>query len=245
MMTIALAVLPIVMFASLVRGYLGFGFAAICVVGLNFFMPTAQSIVLALTLDVMCSLGLLNQASSQMNVSLWRKLLLGSLVGIPLGMLVLYFLPEHWLKLSIGLLILVFSVLMAFSVKLPWAQKTAAGYFYGMACGAFTSAASVGGPVIVCYLLSSKLSVVCQRATMLMFFFTVDIVAICALFLSGLVKDDALVYLGLLILPTLLCVKLGEWLFNGYPPKSLKKLSLPVMTFVASSSIAASVTHWS
>ncbi len=217
MTAILLAVLPIVMFASLVRGYLGFGFAAICVVGLNFFMPAAQSIVVALTLDAVCSLGLLSQAARQMNVSLWRKLLL----------------------------ILVFSVFMAFSVKMPWAQKTVAGYFYGMACGVFTSAASVGGPVIVCYLLSSKLSVVCQRATMVTFFFTVDLVAICALILSDLVEAEALAYLGLLILPTMLCVKLGEWLFNTYPPGSLKKLSLPVMTFVASSSIAASVTHWS
>ena len=245
MTAILLAVLPIVMFASLVRGYLGFGFAAICVVGLNFFMPAAQSIVVALTLDAVCSLGLLSQAARQMNVSLWRKLLMGALVGIPLGMLVLYFLPGHWLKLLIGLLILVFSVFMAFSVKMPWAQKTVAGYFYGMACGVFTSAASVGGPVIVCYLLSSKLSVVCQRATMVTFFFTVDLVAICALILSDLVEAEALAYLGLLILPTMLCVKLGEWLFNTYPPGSLKKLSLPVMTFVASSSIAASVTHWS
>ncbi len=239
-----LAVLPIVMLASLVRGYLGFGFAAICVVGLNFFMPAAQSIVVALTLDAICSLGLLSQAARQMNVSLWRKLLVGSLVGIPLGMLVLYFLPEHWLKLLIGLLILFFSVLLAFSVKMPWAQKNAAGYFYGMVCGIFTSAASVGGPVIVCYLLSSRLSVISQRATMVMFFITVDVVAICALMLSGMVEAKALAFLVFLILPTFLCVKFGEWLFNSYPPKSLKKLSLPVMTFVASSSIAASVNHW-
>ena len=133
---------------------------------------------------------------------------------------------------------------MAFSVKMPWAQNKAAGYFYGMACGVFTSAASVGGPVIVCYLLSSRLSVVCQRATMVMFFIAVDIVAIFALTLSDMVDAQSLSYLGLLILPTLLCVKLGEWLFNTYPPISLKKLSLPVMTFVASSSIAGSLYHW-
>ncbi len=243
-MTTVLTALPIVMFAGLVRGYLGFGFAAICVVGLNFFMPAAQSIVVALALDAICSLGLLNQAAKQMNGRLWSKLLLGSLVGIPLGMLVLLCLPEHWLKLLIGLLILIFSVLMAFSVTMPWAHKKAAGYFYGMACGVFTSAASTGGPVIVCFLLSSKLSVVCQRATMVMFFFAVDTVAICALIVSDMVAAEAMNYLSLLVLPTLLCVKLGERLFNKCPPKTLKKLSLPVMTFVASSSIATSVYSW-
>lgn len=58
-------VLPIVIFAAVVRGYSGFGFAVIAVVGLNLFFKPQQSVAIVLSLDLICSLNLWRQAVKQ------------------------------------------------------------------------------------------------------------------------------------------------------------------------------------
>ena len=44
--------IPVVIFAGIVRGFSGFGFAAIAVVGLNFFLEPQQSVAVVLSLDI-------------------------------------------------------------------------------------------------------------------------------------------------------------------------------------------------
>lgn len=228
-----LVALPLVFLAALVRGYTGFGYAAIAIVGMNIYFSPQQSIPVVLALDVLCSLSLLKAALKDVDIATLKLLGLGSLLGIPVGFSLLLLLPAAWLKLLICLSVLAF----AWALHKDWrpanagSPKMAVGF--GMASGMGTAGASVGGPMIVCYMLASPLKPQNQRATMILFFILTELISIAALFGQGLFGQQELRLVARLLLPTLVGVMLGHYLFARRPPESFKQVALPVMVAVA------------
>ena len=226
-------VMPIVIFAAIVRGYSGFGFAVIAVVGLNFFFEPQQSVAIVLSLDLICSLNLWKQAVKQANFSTLKKLIFGAVLGIPIGYCFLLFIPAEILKLLICFGILILAMLLFSSFRPFDADKNSSKIGFGLASGAGTASASIGGPMIVYYMLSSHLSTSTQRATMILFFIASEGLAVIMLITGGLVDSTLPKALLILTIPTLFAVRYGQYLFNRKPPDSLKSFALPIMVIVA------------
>ena len=225
--------IPVVIFAGVVRGFSGFGFAAIAVVGLNFFLEPQQSVAVVLSLDLICSINLWQSARKQADFKTLKKLIVGALLGIPLGYCFLLLIPAETLKLLICLSILGLSLLLLSEFKPFDADKLRTKIGFGLASGAGTASASVGGPMIVYYMLSSNLSTSSQRATMILFFITSELLALSTLIVGGAVDNTLPRALLILVIPTLIAVHYGQVLFNRKPPQSLKSFALPVMIVVA------------
>ncbi len=225
--------IPIVMFAGVVRGFSGFGFTAIAVVGLNFFLEPQQSVAVVLSLDVICSVNLWRAALKQADLTTLKKLIFGSVLGIPVGYCFLLLIPAEILKLLICIVILGLSLLL-FSEFRPFnAEKTSTKIGFGLASGAGTASASVGGPMILYYMLSSNLSTSSQRATMILFFIASELVAVIGLIAGGMVDSTLPKAILILVIPTLIAGYVGQVLFKRKPPQSLKSFALPVMIAVA------------
>ncbi|MGB5447116.1 MAG: sulfite exporter TauE/SafE family protein [Psychromonas sp.] len=225
--------IPIVMFAGVVRGFSGFGFAAISVVGLNFFLEPQQSVAVVLCLDVLCSVNLWRPALKQADIATLKNLIFGSLLGIPIGYCFLLLIPAEILKLLICLSILGLSLLL-FSEFRPFnASKTSTKIGFGLASGAGTASASVGGPMILYYMLSSSLSTSSQRATMILFFIASEMVAVIGLIAGGVADSTLPKAILILVIPTLIAGHFGQLLFKRKPPLSLKSFALPIMIAVA------------
>ncbi|MFT7053978.1 MAG: putative membrane protein YfcA [Psychromonas sp.] len=233
-------VMPVVIFAAVVRGYSGFGFAVISVVGLNFFFEPQQSVAIVLSLDLICSLNLWKQAVKQADFPALKKLIFGSILGIPIGYCFLLWLPAETLKLLICFGILALAVLLFSSFRPFDADKTTTKVGFGVASGAGTASASIGGPMIVYYMLSSNLTTSAQRATMILFFIASEALAVSTLITGGLVDETLPKALLILIIPTTIAVYYGQYLFNRRPPQSLKSFALPIMVVVALLGIANS-----
>ncbi len=231
---------PMVVVAGLVRGYTGFGFASVAIVGMNLFLDPQQSVPVILSLDILCSAPLLRQAVHQGDVPTFRLLTLGSLLGIPIGLGLLLLIPSEPLKLGICVLILLVCLLLALNIRFQGTDKLSTRLGFGVVAGTATAASSVGGPIIVSYMLSSSLNPTAQRGTMIMFFVVSELLALGALFSSGLVGIAVLQLTAILLLPTLLAVRGGQYLFNYRPPASFKYLALPTMVMVAFLGISAS-----
>lgn len=234
-------IIPSALLAGMVRGYAGFGFAAIAIVGFNLVIDPQQSIPLVLALDIICSAGLLRQAIHQADMPTFKLLVGGAITGIPVGMGLLLLIPGNLLKLIICIIILLLSLLLMSSFRLNHPERTHVKLLFGTSSGIGTAAASVGGPMIVCYMLSSALSASTQRATMILFFVVSETLAIGALFAGGLVTSTVFHYLLIILLPTLIAVRAGQALFNRYPPASLKHFALPILLLVSVLGISASL----
>lgn len=225
--------IPVVIFAAVVRGFSGFGFAAIAVVGFNVFLEPQQSVAIVLSLDFICSINLSRQALKQADFTTLKKLVFGSLLGIPIGYCLLLFLPTEVLKMLICITILIFCLLLLSEYRPFNTDKTGTKIGFGLVSGAGTASASVGGPMIVYYMLSSNLSTSSQRATMILFFIASEATAIIALIAGGVVDSTLPKALLILVIPTFVAVHYGQRLFNRKPPQSLKSFALPILIAVA------------
>ncbi|WP_432698401.1 sulfite exporter TauE/SafE family protein [Marinobacterium sp. YM272] len=233
--------LLLVSLAALVRGYTGFGFAAIAITGLNLVWPPQLSVPVILLLDLIGTLGLLGAAWPAADKGLIGRFSLGALIGIPLGLTLLIQVPETHLKLGISIGVLLMSLLLmrrpqVSSREHHWLTRTIGGV-----SGAFTAAASVGGLPVVCYLLTVPLSTAVQRASMVIFLAATDLVALLLLYISGVFDTSLIAPVLVLLIPTILGVQVGQWAFHRRRPQSFHPVALPILTLLSVSGLGMGV----
>ena len=187
-----------VLVAAVVRGLTGFGFAAIAVVGLAMLGSLQQAVPLVLFLEVLSSLMLLRSALGEAHYPLLKRLLLAAACGVPCGI---------WLLTGIDSSGLTLGVYLA-RIRLPMGEGRAGAWLVGGSSGALIAAFSIGGPLVVAWLSHCGLRARALRATLIMFFFAVDLAALAALAVA-LAIPPGTGRQALLMLPALL---LGLWL---------------------------------
>jgi uncharacterized membrane protein YfcA len=227
--------------AALVRGYTGFGFAAIAITGLNLIWPPQLSVPVILLLDLIGTLGLLRTAWPLAHRGLIGRFGQGALVGIPVGLTLLIQLPEQYLKMAISCAVLLMSLLLfrrpqVSAREYPWLTRAV-----GSLSGAFTAAASVGGLPVVCYLLTVPVSAAVQRASMVIFLAATDLLSLLLLYASGIIDARLIGPLLMLLVPTLVGVQLGQWAFHVRRPQSFHPVALPVLTLLSVSGLGMGV----
>lgn len=233
----------LVFIAALVRGYTGFGFAAVAISGLSLIWPAKISVPVILILDLIGSIGLLAGAWKHADRTLLKNLAQGAIIGIPLGLLILIKVPDPVLKFAISVSIL----MMAFWLLQPRAASLSPSNWLtkivGSISGAFTTAASVGGLPVVCYLLMTAHVAQVQRATLVIFLSTTDLISVGLMAVSDVISVTLLQPILLLLIPCVIGVQFGQWLFNRKPPQSFRPIALPVLIVLSTVSLYYSSTQ--
>ena len=197
-----------VLVAAVVRGLTGFGFAAIAVVGLAMLGSLQQAVPLVLFLEVASSVMLLRSAWREAHYPLLKRLLLAAACGVPCGIWLLTGIDSGGLTVGVYLLVGLLAIMGLARIRLPMGEGRAGAWLVGSSSGALIAAFSIGGPLVVAWLSHCGLRARVLRATLIMFFFAVDIAA-----LTGLAAASAIPsgtgWQALLMLPALL---MGLWL---------------------------------
>jgi hypothetical protein len=166
------------LFASLAMGLTGFGFGLVAMGILPFVMTVADANAVVVVLGLVVATLALLEVRRHVQFGLLWPLWLGSLIGVPLGVVYLVRLPEPALRLSLGLVILIaigatflrgrasgagdspdatgeVSAAPASGRRVRLGARTIggrlAGVLVGVAGGALGGAFSVGGPPVVIY----------------------------------------------------------------------------------------------
>lgn len=202
-----------VLVAAVIRGLTGFGFAAIAVVGLAMIGPLNQAVPLVLCLEVLSSLMLLRDALPQAHYPQLKRLLIAAACGVPCGIWLLTGINSEWLTIAVCLIVGLLALLGLARVTLPMGKGQIGGWVVGAISGALISAFSIGGPLIVAWLSHIGLSAVALRATLILFFFVVDLAAISGLGLAGTIPDQTLTHVLYLIPALLVGLWIGQQLF--------------------------------
>jgi len=139
--------------SSAIQGVLGFGFAVISspiVVQINAELVPQLLSLLALPLAIRVFI----REKEKVNLKLVRPLLLGRLVGGPIGTLLLLNLSTKYLSLSVGLIVLIGGVASYFGwvIKRNKTNSFLAGTFSGI----FGMTAAVGGPPVALLYRNTK-----------------------------------------------------------------------------------------
>lgn len=239
------AALAIVFGAGIVRGFAGFGFSALCVAGLALLVSPAKIVPAVFVLEVLASISLLRSAARDIDWQWLSWLVLGNIVCLPLGTLLLAWLPETPLRLLIGALLLLAAALLRVGVSLALAPSAGVRLGVGMASGFVNGVAAIGGIAVAVMLSTAQIAPAVMRATMIALFLFTDLYALaCSAVISyathaptELLGLDTLRWALWLAPAMLVGIWVGQRSFVGVSPEQFRRHVLNLLMLIASISV--------
>jgi uncharacterized membrane protein YfcA len=188
----AIAVCAIAFVSGTARGFSGFGSALI-------FMPLASSIAaprlvaaLLLIIDFIAAAPLLPNAWKQADRKATAIMVLGALVGVPIGTYFLSRLEPVTTRWIISGFVLALLLLLLSGWRYRGKDHAAISVGIGGLSGFCSGLAQTGGPPIVGYWLGRPIASVTARANILLFFGASDFFSVVSYFLTGLITADSI-----------------------------------------------------
>lgn len=142
----------IVLIASIAQGLTGFGFALIAVPLLSLVLPFNQIVPIVVGLSLVSNLVMIWRLYKHVELKkIWLLIVFG-FIGIPIGGYLLLVSDGVILKISVGLLILGFAILLLRRVTFPIRNEYLAYPTVGLLSGILNGSISASGPPLVLFL---------------------------------------------------------------------------------------------
>ncbi|GAA1025083.1 MULTISPECIES: sulfite exporter TauE/SafE family protein [Amycolatopsis] len=199
---------------GLIRGYSGFGASLVWVSCLCLVLPPSAVVPSTLLLEIASSVTLLPKAWPDAHRPSIRWLLAGALVGLPTGIWFLAALPERTTRLTVGLVVGISALALAFSHRTRRLPSRAACASMGTAFGVLNGACGMGGPPVVLMYLASPLPIAVNRASLVVFFLAADSMTVTTAGAGGLLTGDVLLQTALFLPIALAGIAAGTWLYH-------------------------------
>ena len=244
MWTSLLIAAPGIFLASLLRGFTGFGFGLAAVPLLSLALPPARVVPLVVLLQVTVALSDLRPAWRACDRRAIGELIPGLILGVPVGLAILTWLPPNPVRLAIGVVI-GFSVLLLWrGVRLPSRPSRSLTMGVGAVSGTISGLASMGGPPIVVYLIAKGHDVATVRATSSVYFMISGLISGCLMLGKGMLDAELLVWTGV-ALPLLF---LGSWIgtlgFRRTEARHHRLVALSVLAMLSATLIVRAFEVW-
>jgi uncharacterized protein len=210
----ALAICAIAFISGTARGFSGFGSALI-------FMPLASSLVsprliaaLLLVIDFVGALPLLPNAWRQANRKATAVIVIGALVGVPIGTWLLTRLDPVTTRWIISGFVAALLLLLLSGWRYRGKDHVPLSIGIGALSGFCSGLAQTGGPPIVGYWLGRPVASHIARANIVLFFAASDFFSVVSYASTGLINRDALLF-SVLIGPVYAAgIRAGSLLFG-------------------------------
>jgi uncharacterized membrane protein YfcA len=188
----AIAICAIAFVSGLARGFSGFGSALI-------FMPLASSMAaprlvaaLLLIIDFIAAAPLIPNAWKQADRKATAIMVLGALVGVPIGTYFLSRLEPVTTRWIISAFVFALLLLLLSGWRYRGKDHASISVGIGGLSGFCSGLAQTGGPPIVGYWLGRPIASVTARANILLFFGASDFFSVVSYALTGLITMDAI-----------------------------------------------------
>ncbi len=221
--------------AAFMRSFTGFGFAMIAVPVLGLVMPPQEVVPIILTLEIVTGIQLTPSAWPIANRPALKGMVLGSILLIPAGVYVLGSITDDQMRLLLVGVLALSVILFAWSAQRANAdqQPGGGGSLVAGAGGGFMAGLSgIPGPPVLSYLLGTNLTPDVQRATLLVYFFFIDTLAVAAQFIAGADIVDtvtrAAIFLPVLIIGNII----GTRAFNKYGEGNYKPITFGLLLII-------------
>jgi len=219
--------------AAVVRGYSGFGFSLLVITALSLVMPPAGFVPSIFMLEIAASLHLLPGIWRDIH---WRAILLlviGGLVGTPLGVQALANLPAAPMRLALAVFVVVAVAFLRRGFALKTMPGPAATIATGAAAGLFNGAFGIGGPPVILFFFSSPAGAVIGRASIIAYFLLTDAIGLVFFAQAELTTRDTLWRFFLFLPPLLAGVWLGARSFKRADPQAFRRWVLRLLVLLA------------
>ncbi|MFC2104000.1 sulfite exporter TauE/SafE family protein [Bacteroidota bacterium] len=225
-------ILSIVFISTLTRSTFGFGDALIAMPSLVLFIDIkiATPLVALIAFFIAISILIKNWKKVEFK-SAWR-LILASLIGIPIGLWYLDDINENIIKLVLGILVLLFAIYSLLKPKLHQLKGEKYAWLFGFIAGILGGAYNTNGPPIVIYSSLKKWNPQNFRATLQGYFFTTGILIITGHGIAGNFTSEVLTYFAYCIPAVFVAVIIGARLNRKIPIEKFHKYIYFILIFL-------------
>ncbi|WP_214072996.1 sulfite exporter TauE/SafE family protein [Mucilaginibacter sp. dw_454] len=245
MTTLVISIFIISFLATLVRSTFGFGESLVAVPLFCLFIPINVAVPLSVLISVLVALVVVAQDYRQIEMNSAKWLILFAIPGIPLGLLILTYGNELWVKTGLGLLIIAYSLYALFGKSAFRLEKDSrvwlfiCGLFSGILGGAF----GINGPPLVVYGNLRNWDAKTFRATLQGYFLPASLIGLIGYLSKGLITRDVIIDF-LISLPAVFpAVFLGRYLNHRLKGQSFFKYVYAGLLLIGVLLIVLSVPH--
>lgn len=234
MMTSTILLVMLTVFVSaFLRCMAGFGFALAAVPLLSLMMPPIEAVTLAVLMQILIGIPEVYLLHADAHRPTLLRLILGSLLGTPIGIAAIVALNPDVARVLIAVAILAGLLVLTQPKTATVHPSNGLAFIAGMASGTFSGLAAMPGPPAVTYYLSAGTTPDQTRASLLLFFLVVSLIAAPGLALSGGINQHTL----LLLLLSLPALAIGAWcgteMFKRLNNDQYRRIAISLMALSA------------
>jgi uncharacterized membrane protein YfcA len=154
--------------AGLVRGFSGFALSATVMAVMANFVPPIQLAPICLCLELVASIMMMRGGLKQADMGVVWGLVIGSVIGTPVGYLILVNIEATTARLVALVIITTLSLLLFMRVRANFLNTKPGLYISGIGAG-FAGIATVGGMVVALYVLAREKAAAEMRGSLVMY----------------------------------------------------------------------------
>ena len=215
------------MYKRQIRGFNGFGFSATCISGFSFVMPAIEIVPIILILEVLISIFMAPYIWKKIDWNFVFKILLGMVIGSPIGLYLLKYLSPQTTHLYICLIIIFFSILLMKGYSNEKINNNGSKIFIGIISGTLNGLTTLGGMPVALFLLVTSIQPTVIRGSLAALFFLTDVYAFVLSFFGGIV-DLITIYRTL---PLIILLPIGVYIGDKFFVKSKEILYRKVVFY--------------
>jgi uncharacterized membrane protein YfcA len=214
--TLTADILTVIFIATIFRSAFGFGESLVAVPLLALWLPLNVAVPLSVLLSITIAIMVVIQDWHKIHFKSAGGLIGFTLIGIPLGLVLLIKMDERIVKAILGIIISLFSVYLLMGKQLKELKKDNIYWLFGcgLLAGVLGGAYGINGPPLVIYGAKRRWSAQHFRATLQAYFLIASAVGMIGYWLSGLLVA-AVFHYYLLCLPVMVpAVFIGRLINN-------------------------------
>jgi len=180
--------LILILIASILQTSTGFGFSIMATPFLLLLFEPREAIQINLILSLVISCALILKIKKDVNWNVFKRFVIGSIVGLPVGIIIFRIMNMTYLKLGVGLLIICLTFLLVLNFRMK--QTIHRDFFVGGFSGIFTTSIGMPGPPLLLYFSGTNTAKETLRSTTLAFYLFIYLASLALqVIFAGTTKD--------------------------------------------------------
>ncbi|MFC4388043.1 sulfite exporter TauE/SafE family protein [Gracilibacillus marinus] len=221
----------IILVASILQTSTGFGFSILATPFLLLLFAPNEAIQINLLLSLVISILLYTKIKKDVEFQTLKRLIIGSIAGLPLGMLLFLLLDVEKLKLWVSIVLFILTLLLI--AKLRVKQNKNRDIFVGTLSGLFTTSMGMPGPPLLLYFASVNTNKEKLRGTTLAFYLFIYSISLIIQLLFAGTTSKMWIASGLTLPFVFIGLFLGQLLFRKMNQQVFQKLVYALLLFTA------------
>lgn len=178
--------------ATLVRSTFGFGESLIAVPLFILYLPVEIAVPLSVLVSIFVALVVVIHDHQQIHFNSAKWLIIFAVMGIPIGLIILIYGNEFWVKIALGILITLYALYAIFGKNRISLKRDNMLWLFvcGFVSGILGGAYGINGPSLVIYGNMRGWSARHFRATLQAYFLPASFIAALGYFAKDLITSD-------------------------------------------------------